>query len=68
MIKFYFNFFHVMRKASSPVQGQILCLKKGKTWRCTSLLSPIALRKAKIGYNFGLSECSRVKTKNFILS
>ena len=58
-----------MRKASSPVQGQILRLKKkGKTWRCTSLLNPIALRKAKIMYNFGLSECSRVKTKNFILS
>ena len=26
-----------------------------------SFLNPIALRKAKIVYNFGLSECSRVK-------
>ena len=26
----------------------------------TLLLNPIALRKAKIVYNFGLSECSRV--------
>ena len=26
-----------------------------------STLNPIALRKAKIVYNFGLSECSRVK-------
>ena len=25
------------------------------------LLNPIALRKAKIAYNFGLSECSKVK-------
>ena len=24
-------------------------------------ISPIALRKAKIAYNFGLSECNRVK-------
>ena len=24
-------------------------------------INPIALRKAKIVYNFGLSECSRVK-------
>ena len=27
------------------------------------LLNPIALRKAKIVYNFGLSECNRVKMK-----
>ena len=26
-----------------------------------TVLNPTALRKAKIGYNFGLSECSRVK-------
>ena len=25
------------------------------------LINPIALRKAKIAYNFGLSECNRVK-------
>ena len=29
--------------------------------------NPIALRKAKIVYNFGLSECKRVKTKMEIL-
>ena len=28
-----------------------------------STLNPIALRKAKIVYNFGLSECNRVKRK-----
>ena len=28
------------------------------------LFNPIALRKAKIVYNFGLSECSRVKSNN----
>ena len=27
------------------------------------LFNPIALRKAKIVYNFGLSECSRVKER-----
>ena len=32
-----------------------------------SSLNPIALRKAKIVYNFGLSECNRVKRKNFLL-
>ena len=26
-----------------------------------AVLNPIALRKAKIAYNFGLYECSRVK-------
>ena len=25
------------------------------------VINPIALRKAKIAYNFGLSECNRVK-------
>ena len=29
------------------------------------LLNPIALRKAKIAYNFGLSECNRVKMQKF---
>ena len=28
---------------------------------CNFLLKPIALREARIAYNFGLSECSRVK-------
>ena len=27
----------------------------------SGIFNPIALRKAKTGYNFGLSECSRVK-------
>ena len=29
---------------------------------------PIALKKAKIVYNFGLSECNRVKGKNLLYS
>ena len=29
------------------------------------MLNPIALRKAKIVYNFGLSGCNRVKKKEF---
>ena len=32
-----------------------------------STLNPIALRKAKIAFNFGLSECSRVKGKNLLI-
>ena len=33
---------------------------------CHSFINPIALRKAKIPYNFGFSECSRViKGYNF---
>ena len=27
------------------------------------MINPIALRKAKIAYNFGLSECNRVKAE-----
>ena len=44
---------------------------------CTSLddvalsgelfINPVALRKAKIVYNFGLSECISVKRKNSLL-
>ena len=30
-------------------------------FRMGTTLNPIALRKAKIAYNFGLSECSMVK-------
>ena len=33
-------------------------------WRLP--FNPFALRKAKIVYNFGLSECSRVKWKNLL--
>ena len=31
------------------------------------IFNPIALRKAKIVYNFGLSECSRVKEKRLYM-
>ena len=31
-------------------------------------MNPTALRKAKIVYNFGLSECNRVKRKTIVLS
>ena len=30
--------------------------------------NPIALRKTKIAYNFGLSECNRVKESNSAIS
>ena len=31
------------------------------TITASNIINPIALRKAKIVYNFGLSECNRVK-------
>ena len=31
-------------------------------------MNPIALRKAKIVYNFGISMCNRVKRKTIVLS
>ena len=31
---------------------------------CLHKINPTALRKAKIVYNFGLSECNRVKQKD----
>ena len=31
------------------------------SWNGHSFVDPIALRKAKIAYNFGLSECNGVK-------
>ena len=31
-------------------------------------MNPIALRKAKIIYNFGLSECTRVERQTIVLS
>ena len=31
-------------------------------------MNPIVLTKAKIEYNFGLSECNRVKSKTIVLS
>ena len=34
----------------------------------TLLINPIALRKAEIAYNCGLSECSRVKGHNIIIA
>ena len=31
------------------------------------LFNPVALRKAKIAYNFGLSECNRVKGEKILI-
>ena len=36
-------------------------MKSESTLALTSHFNPIALRKAKIAYNFGLCECNRVK-------
>ena len=44
-----------------------LPLKASTLKRDLSAFNLIALRKAKIAYNFGLSECNRVKEKNWLL-
>ena len=42
-------------------------LSSAKRWtiHASYPINPIALRKAKIVYNFGLSECNRVKSPSF---
>ena len=39
-------------------------LCKQKSQKLSAFVNPIALRKAKIVYNFGLSECNKVKKVN----
>ena len=39
----------------------IFCFSLAPKWVKNLLINPIALRKARIVYNFGLSECNRVK-------
>ena len=41
--------------------SSVFIVYREKTMNMPSRINPIALRKAKIAYNFGLSECSRVK-------
>ena len=46
----------------SPKQtGSVLCAESNIF---VLALNPIALRKAKIVYNFGLSECNRVNSRH----
>ena len=70
--KFKFNYFHfnslrhlVKSIYSSP---SIYCSKLIRSdqlfYPASNNVNPIALRKAKIVCNFGLSECNRVKGKN----
>ena len=49
-------------------QKNILRPKKSQTkWKAnTDLFNPTAPRKAKIVYNFGLSECNRVKLADLL--
>ena len=41
-------------------QDVLLLLKEYEVRHTNIKVNPIALRKAKIAYNFGLSECNRV--------
>ena len=43
------------------IQLRLLLKKHSDLYLHCSLFNPTALRKAKIAYNFGLSECNRVK-------
>ena len=56
---FFVTLNELIVKASSLLLT-LYCTQKGQN----CILNPIALRKAKIVYNFGLSECKRVKGKN----
>ena len=47
--------------AKVPECPDIDCGSSKDTDQTSQMLNPIALRKTKIAYNFGLSECSRVK-------
>ena len=53
------SFAHISAKNISTFD--FICTQKLKESLTEGFDSPIALRKAKIVYNFGLSECSRVK-------
>ena len=54
-----------MSKNNTPQTDKIVIVhvKQYLIGRTTLLLNPIVLGKAKIAYNFGLSECNRVKIK-----
>ena len=50
-----------VNKACGKKKCSVLLKQVVKITNLFELLKPIALRKAKIVYNFGLSECNRVK-------
>ena len=56
--KFNVKVFYVMGKALS---GKLSCPYDRSCLKI--LVNPIALRKTKIVYNFGLNECNKVKNK-----
>ena len=57
------NFYQYMLIYMKVQEGILVILTLAWCGHHTSKVSPIALRKAKIVYNFGLSECNRVKEK-----
>ena len=56
----YFNFPPFFQREATFVTSYLLSWTI-KPFQKVSTLNPIALRKAKIVYNFGLPECNRVK-------
>ena len=56
------KFYDVVERHTSKTN--ILC--HGHTNR-VNLVKPIALRKAKIAYNFSLTECSRIKLEHLYI-
>ena len=54
-----FNLWNTIKAKLFTNQGKSKNCDPGKY--CLTEINPIALRKTKIVYNFGLSECNRVK-------
>ena len=45
-------------------RGRKTTMQQQQQLNRTGDINPIALRKAKIAYNFGLSECNRIKQRS----
>ena len=59
---FFFSNFMIIDHDIIEIKSSCCIVYKKVSYK---LLNPIALRKAKIVFNFGLSECNRVKVRNF---
>ena len=67
-IQFYTVFGQYLKDSFRNLVNHHRLLLKASTLKWDlSAFNFIALRKAKIAYNFGLSECNRIKEKNWLL-
>ena len=54
----------MIKKAHAVIDLSIICYNTIFLMKSVIFLNPIALKKTKIVYNFGLSVCSRVNGKH----